>query len=202
MSTSGIGCPQGLFLGFPQHWESLPSSPSTSDQSPMMSPACHLLILVRTVFKVSRQLLRPPPPLAGLASTHRASMKDLHQASKSEGSMVIALKTSYTMPAHASLAPFGTWWSVATLTPRIEPRDVFSVKTAPFTRCCAKRYSGAKRGYSAVTECAELRACAVGKGLKTCNLLVLAFLAVRLYCICISLSCQKKNNSLSCHFCL
>ena len=27
------------------------------------------------------------------------------------------------MPAHASLAPFGTWWSVATLTPRIEPRD-------------------------------------------------------------------------------
>ena len=37
--------------------------------------------------------------------------------------MVIALKTSYTMPAHASLAPFGTWWSVATLTPRIEPRD-------------------------------------------------------------------------------
>ena len=27
------------------------------------------------------------------------------------------------MPAHASLAPFGTWWSVATLTPRIGPRD-------------------------------------------------------------------------------
>ena len=37
--------------------------------------------------------------------------------------MVIALKTSYMMPAHASLAPFGTWWSVVTLTPRIEPRD-------------------------------------------------------------------------------
>ena len=37
--------------------------------------------------------------------------------------MVIALKTSYMMPAHASLAPFGTWWSVAALTPRIEPRD-------------------------------------------------------------------------------
>ena len=36
---------------------------------------------------------------------------------------MIALKTSYMMPAHASLAPFGTWWSVATLTPRIEPRD-------------------------------------------------------------------------------
>ena len=41
----------------------------------------------------------------------------------SEESMVMALKTSYMMPAHASLAPFGTWWSVATLTPRIEPRD-------------------------------------------------------------------------------
>ena len=37
--------------------------------------------------------------------------------------MVIALKTSYMMPAPASLAPFGTWWSVATLTPRIEHRD-------------------------------------------------------------------------------
>ena len=37
--------------------------------------------------------------------------------------MVIALKTSYMMPAHASLAPFRTWWCVATLTPRIEPRD-------------------------------------------------------------------------------
>ena len=106
-----------IFLGFLRRWVSLSSSSSTSDQSPMMSPACHLLILARTVFKVSRQL--PRPPLAGLARTHRASMKDLHQASKSEESMVIALKTSYMMPAHASLAPFGTWWSVATLTPRI-----------------------------------------------------------------------------------
>ena len=37
--------------------------------------------------------------------------------------MVIALKTSYRMPAQASLAPFGTWWSVVTLTSRMEPRD-------------------------------------------------------------------------------
>ena len=36
---------------------------------------------------------------------------------------MIALKTSYRMPAQASLAPFGTWWSVVTLTSRMEPRD-------------------------------------------------------------------------------
>ena len=37
------------------------------------------------------------------------------------------------------------------------------VKTAFFTRCCAKRYSGAKCGYFVVTECA------VGKGLTVRN---------------------------------
>ena len=34
-----------------------------------------------------------------------------------------SLTSRNMLPAHASLAPFGTWWSVATLTPRIEPRD-------------------------------------------------------------------------------
>ena len=57
-----------------------------------------------------------------------------------------------------------SWWMDILGTFSILSKPIFSVKTAPFTRCCAKRYSGAKRGYSAVTECAELRACAVGKG--------------------------------------
>ena len=49
-----------IFLGFLRRWVSLSSSSSTSDKSPMMSPTCHLLILARTVFKVSR-----PPPSQG-----------------------------------------------------------------------------------------------------------------------------------------
>ena len=50
-------------------------------------------------------------------------MKDFRQASKSEGSEKMDEKTSLTMPAQESLAPFRTCLKVGMFTLRIESRE-------------------------------------------------------------------------------
>ena len=92
----------------------------TSSQSDTQPPVLHLVILALTSLTVSRQWDRPP--LEGLARIHLANMKNFNQTPSSRGSVQMAWVASLTRPAHASLAPFGTWRRVEIRRPKMSWR--------------------------------------------------------------------------------